>query len=154
MNLYTLRFKCVGFLIFGGKKKSNIDELHSIPVTDVGHLTDDGLLATLYSAADVFVLPSIIDNLPQTMIEALSCGTPSVGFNIGGVPDMIEHKGNGYLVEPFEVKDLANGIEWILCNSEEKCLGRRARLKAERENANGLIGRKYRQLYENILNPG
>lgn len=146
--------KSCHIVIFGERKKSNIDELYSIPVTDVGHITDDGILATLYSAADVFVLPSIIDNLPQTMIEALSCGTPSVGFKIGGVPDMIEHKENGYLAEPFEAKDLANGIEWVLCNSEEKCLGRKARSKVERENSNGLIGGKYRKLYESILNSG
>lgn len=141
-------------VIFGGKKKSNIDELHSIPVTDVGHLTDDGLLAMLYSAADVFVLPSIIDNLPQTMIEALSCGTPGVGFKIGGVPDMIVHNENGYLAEPFEAKDLANGIEWVLSYSEEKCLGIKARLNVERENSNELIGGKYIKLYESILSSG
>ena len=58
----------------------------------LGRLNDDISLALVYSAADVFVAPSIQDNLPNTVMEALACGTPCVAFKIGGMPDMIEHE--------------------------------------------------------------
>ena len=51
----------------------------------------------LYSSADVFVLPSMMDNLPNTIMEAMSCRTPCVGFDIGGIPEMIDHQENGFL---------------------------------------------------------
>ena len=57
-----------------------------------GNVHDEYTMALLYSAADVFVAPSLQDNLPNTVVEALACGTPTVAFNIGGMPDMIEHK--------------------------------------------------------------
>jgi len=67
-----------------------------------------------YSAADVFVAPSRMDNLPNTVAEAAWCGTPSVAFRVGGLPDLIDHRRSGYLAEPFDVQDLASGIRWAL----------------------------------------
>ena len=90
----------------------------------IGQLSDDVALALLYGAADVFVAPSIQDNLPNTVLEALFCGTPSVAFNIGGMPDLIEHQYNGYLAQPGNTADLAQGIEWILADQ-----GRHAQLR-------------------------
>jgi glycosyltransferase involved in cell wall biosynthesis len=137
--------------IFGGGNDKNGSKLNGIPVKNLGRITDDELLAVLYSTADVFVLPSILDNLPQTMLEALSCGVPGVGFKIGGVPDMIDHMENGYMAEPFKVEDLANGIEWVLVNAEKKQLGTMARLKVERENTYAVIGEQYERLYKRVL---
>ena len=84
----------------------------------LGKLGDDTSLALVYSAADVFVAPSTQDNLPNTIMEALACGTPSVGFKIGGIPDMVEHCLNGYLAYPFDVSDLARGIKWTIEDEE------------------------------------
>ena len=80
----------------------------------VGKLSDDITLSLLYASADVFIAPSIQDNLPNTILEAMFCGTPSAAFKIGGIPDLIEHQHNGYLAEPFKPEDLAQGIHWIL----------------------------------------
>ena len=80
----------------------------------LGSLHDPISLAVAYSAVDVFVAPSLQDNLPNTILEALSCGTPVVSFNTGGMPDMIQHEVNGYLAHAFEPDDLAAGINWIL----------------------------------------
>jgi glycosyltransferase involved in cell wall biosynthesis len=80
----------------------------------VGTLNDDISLAMLYAAADVFVAPSIQDNLPNTVMESLACGTPCVAFNLGGMPDMIEHQKNGYLAIPYKISDFAQGIAWVL----------------------------------------
>ncbi|WP_373544557.1 glycosyltransferase, partial [Chamaesiphon sp.] len=84
------------------------------PIRYMGHLHDEISLALLYSAVDVFVAPSRQDNLPNTVVEAIACGTPTVAFKIGGMPDLIQHQVSGYLALPDDVKDLARGIEWVL----------------------------------------
>ena len=71
-------------------------------------------MATMYAAADVFVIPSLQDNLPNTIAEAMSCGTPCVGFNVGGIPEMIDHQQNGYVAKYKDVTDLAEGICYVL----------------------------------------
>ena len=71
-------------------------------------------MATMYAATDVFVIPSLQDNLPNTIAEAMSCGTPCVGFNVGGIPEMIDHQQNGYVAKYRDVTDLAEGICYVL----------------------------------------
>jgi glycosyltransferase involved in cell wall biosynthesis len=115
-------------------------------------LNDDISLALVYAAADIFVAPSIEDNLPNTVMEALACATPSVAFKIGGMPDMIEHQENGYLAKPFEVEDLARGINWVLEDTErynQLCI--RARQKVEQQFTLELQAEKYLELYSDIL---
>jgi len=83
----------------------------------LGHLADEAQLAQAYGLADVFVLPSLEDNLPNTAIEALACGVPVVAFDSGGLPEIIEHRKTGYLVKRRHPEDLAEGIEWVLTAS-------------------------------------
>ena len=80
----------------------------------LGNLADENHLALAYAAADVFVLPSLEDNLPNTVIEALACGLPVVAFKSGGIPEMIDHKKTGYLVDTRHPDELARGIAWVL----------------------------------------
>ena len=80
----------------------------------LGRFHDDISLALAYSAADVCVAPSTQENLSNTVLESLACGTPCVTFEIGGMPDLIEHQKNGYMAKPFDAEDLAAGIRWIL----------------------------------------
>ena len=75
-------------------------------------------MAALYAAADVFVTPSLQDNLPNTIVEAMSCGTPCVGFNVGGIPEMIHHKQDGYVAQYRDADDLASGIRYVLSHPE------------------------------------
>lgn len=103
-------------LVTFGNLKSNFSS--SIKVNHLGKLNDEISLVLAYSSADVFILPSVEDNLPNTVMEALSCGTPCVSFSIGGLTDMIEHQKNGYLVVPFNIEDFAKGICWVLEDSE------------------------------------
>lgn len=118
----------------------------------LGTLTDDLMLALAYSAVDVFVAPSVQDNLPNTVLEALSCGTPCVAFDIGGMPDMLEHQQNGYIAKPYEIDDLVEGIMWILKNQERyQKLAYRAREKAEQEFALEIQADRYKSLFAEIL---
>lgn len=141
------------FLVFGkgaGRKKEIIN---GIEVIDVGKITNEDYLTTLYSAADVFVIPSMIDNYPNTVLEAMSCGTPCVGFKVGGIPELIDHQMNGYLVCPFDTKELAEGIAWVLRDKERmEELGNNARRKIEKECNETLIAEEYKKLYESVLN--
>ena len=81
-----------------------------VPVIKTGYIDHFEKLAMAYSAADVFVLPSIQDNLPNVVLESLACGTSVVGFNIGGLPDMVTHLKTGYLAENQNSHDLVEGI--------------------------------------------
>jgi len=113
---------------------------------------DDFRLALLYAAADVFVLPSIQENLPYTVMEAMSCGTPSVAFDQGGVPDLIDHEQNGFLANPYEPDDLARGIAWVLEDTARReSLSKHARHKVEREFSVEMIADRHRELYRDIL---
>lgn len=117
-----------------------------------GHLHDDVSLVLLYSAVDVFVAPSLQDNLPNTIMESLACGTPCVGFNIGGIPDMIDHQVNGYIAKPFDVDDLRDGIAWILDDSTRyKKLSEAGRDSVVRKYTIDQIARQYNALYQEIL---
>ncbi len=79
-----------------------------------GEAHGDDQLADLYSSADVTVVPSREDNMPITAMESQSCGTPVVAFDIGGLPDIVTHKQNGYLAQAENFHDLAAGISWVL----------------------------------------
>ena len=118
----------------------------------LGKLNDDISLAQVYAAADVFVAPSLQDNLPNTVVEAIACGTPSVAFKIGGMPEIIEHQQNGYLAQPYEIEDLAKGIVWLLEDKEKhQKLCHQARVKAEQKFAMELQANRYASLYNRII---
>ncbi|MBE9125338.1 MULTISPECIES: glycosyltransferase family 4 protein [unclassified Coleofasciculus] len=144
----------VELVVFGSSQPENPPEF-GLKTHYLGTFSDDLSLALVYSAADVFVLPSVQDNLPNTIMEAIACGTPCVAFNIGGMPDMIEHQKNGYLVEPYRIEDLARGIAWVLENRERhQNLSRRARDKVEQEFTRELQASRYLSLFTEILEGG
>ena len=102
-------------------------------------------MAELYASVDAFVTPSLRDNLPNTIMEAMACGTPCVGFNVGGIPEMIDHRVNGYVARYKDAADLADGIRYVLDNREE--LGRNAREKVMREYSEETVAKKYIEVY-------
>lgn len=123
------------------------------PIHYLGTLKDTLTLTLAYCAADVFVLPSVEENLANTVMESLACGTPCVAFRIGGMPDLVEHERNGYLATPFQVDDLAVGIAWILSDQERHCkLSHRARQKVEQEFTLHLQSHRYQALFNEVMN--
>lgn len=118
----------------------------------LGRLHDNSTLALLYAAADVFVAPSMQENLPNTVMESMACGTPCVAFEQGGVPDLIEHERSGYLARPFEADDLARGIALVLEDEGRRTAwSTEARRKVEREYSLEEVAGRYADLYREIL---
>lgn len=119
-------------LLVFGESASN-SHIGTIPVMYLGELDDEALIEA-YSAADVMVVPSRLDNFPSTAVEAQSCALPVVGFRVGGLPDIIADGETGKLAEPFDVKQLCDAILWVLSDTE-----RRSKLsQASRERASTL----------------
>lgn len=135
--------------IFGTSgKHSYEEELSDFEVYDLGYINDDMHLALMYNAADVFVAPSIQENLANTVMESLACGTPVAAFEIGGMPDMIVHLYNGYLAKPYETEELSRGIEFC-CNME---LPRAEIVKYVKENfSEAVVSEKYQEIYHRLL---
>jgi glycosyltransferase involved in cell wall biosynthesis len=105
-------FQKVLVLIFGSGNNSKMAAAIPFKVKFMGYLKDEYSKVLVYNAADVFIVPSLADNQPTTVQESLSCGTPVVGFKIGGIPDMIRHKENGYLAAYQDSEDIAEGIKY------------------------------------------
>ena len=135
-------------VIFGQSKPLKAPEI-GFPVQWMGYIYDEWTLALLYSAADVMVVPSRQENLPQTGTEAQACGCPVVAFNSTGLPDVVVHKRTGYLARPFDVKDLAQGISWVLQDKkkyERLCIA--ARERAVRLWAPEIVIPQYLDVYQ------
>lgn len=107
----------ISILVFGSGYNKEMDDAIPFTTRFMGFLGDEYSTTLVYNAADVFVVPSLADNQPTIVQESLSCGTPVVGFNTGGIPDMIEHKKNGYLAEYKNAADIVEGIKYCLENN-------------------------------------
>lgn len=116
----------------------------------LGNVVEEKKLALFYSMADVFLAPSKEENLANTVLESISCGTPVVAFQIGGMQEMINHKENGYLAEPYDVADFCKGIEFCL---EIKKYNRNREFNQYIEDRFGYskISREYMKEYEKLL---
>ena len=137
------------FLVSGAGESKYINE--NATVVRTGLLRTNEQMRQFYNVADLFILPSLIDNLPNMLMEAMACGTPCVGFNTGGVPEMIDHKKNGYVAESFNVDDFVNGMKWVLFNSNYQDLSMAARHKVETEYDIINTVKQYLNLYQSIL---
>ena len=121
-------------------------------VRHMGPIKDRRLMAILYAAADVFVAPSRMENLANTVLESLACGTPVVAFDIGGMPDMIDHKVNGFLAPPFKTGELAEGIRWAQAQRGNDAVRHAARRKILQDFSPAQETDKYIALYDRVRN--
>jgi len=137
-------------VILGAAEKKELTEAISLPVHFVGRLNDDESLALLYNAVDVLIVPSLADNFPNVIAESLSCGTPVVGFDIGGIPELVLHKKNGYLAKYKDCNDLANGIQWVLNSTESNLLRDNSRQFALTNLSFGCVEKYYEEILKFI----
>jgi glycosyltransferase involved in cell wall biosynthesis len=139
----------VELVVFGQLAPRNPPEL-GFPIHYTGHLHDDLSLRALYSAADALILPSRQDNLPNIAVEAQACGTPVVAFDIGGLPDVIEHQCTGYLAKPFEAEALAKGIIWALHQRASGLSRTQARSRSVALFSQSRVVDQYREIYSAV----
>ena len=88
----------IELVVFGNRNTEDVPEF-PLKTSFLGTIDNDERLALYYAAADAFLIPSLEDNLPYTVMESLSCGTPVIAFTTGGIPDMVRHEHNGYLAD-------------------------------------------------------
>jgi|GEM_PF-573175 len=137
-------------LTFGAAPK-NLKIPSRYSIRNLGMIQDEKQLAMVYSASDVYVIPTLEDNLPNTVVEAMACGVPVVGFDIGGMPDMIVHKQTGYLVKPKDIKGLIEGIEWVFASIDGgRDFVKDCRAMAEKEYSLEKQANAYLSLYKEV----
>ncbi len=124
----------------------------SAPIHWQGQVNDNDRIRLLIGAADVAAVPSLADNLPMTALEAQTCGRPVVAFDIGGLPDIVDHQSTGYLARPFDAKDLALGLVQAIDDSRhEQNWSRAARARALATWSGDAVVPKYLDVYERAL---
>jgi glycosyltransferase involved in cell wall biosynthesis len=130
----------------------NLQLKRPIPHLHLGHIKNDRLLSLIYSIADLFVIPSLQDNLPNTCLEALACGTPIVGFEVGGIPDMVRPGLTGSLAPAGNSIALRNAILDLIEKPDIlKKMSVNSRRIAEAEYSLETQARRYVQLYEEMI---
>lgn len=151
LKLLQINFSELELVIFGESAPLNVPDL-GFRIHYTGHLHDDLSLRILYSAADAMIIPSRQDNLPNTGVEALSCGTPVIAFDTCGLPDIVVHNKNGWLARAFDTEHLAEGIRWILSDQfRNQQLSYNARIDAINRFSYKVVASEYSNLYKDIL---
>ena len=133
-------------VILGGHAEEVVDWL-PLKAHPLGYVSDEQRIVDVYNAADVFVLPSLSENLPNTIMEAMACGVPCVGFKVGGIPEEIDHRRNGYVAEYRSADDLARGIRWILEEADSEALSQNAVHKVVQRYSQQSVALQYLDVY-------
>jgi glycosyltransferase involved in cell wall biosynthesis len=137
----------LALLSIGGAARTSIG---SVPCFSLGQLQNDRFIAAAYSAADVMVIPSLQDNLPNTVLEAMACGTPSVGFDVGGIPAMIRPVETGFLAPPGDVPALAAAIRLAISDANRGNMSLTCRQRAVTEYDLAIQAQRYLELYQSM----
>ncbi len=137
--------------------ESDVEIIQKLPfkVHSLGRISDVNQIVSVYSAADVYVTSSIQENLPNTIMEAMACGTPAVGFEVGGIPEMIEsYKNemppNGFLAKYKSAESLAKGMKWVLFDANYDELSKNARQKVMDNYSEKVVLEQYLKVYRGM----
>jgi len=140
----------IELVVFGNRDTTNVPDF-PFKASFLGTINDDERLALCYAAADAFLIPSLEDNLPYTVMESLSCGTPVVAFTTGGIPDMVKHEQNGYLATYRSAESFTDGMEWVINHSDRAKLNQQARQSIMDHFSEEIIAKKHIGLYTQLL---
>jgi glycosyltransferase involved in cell wall biosynthesis len=146
-----VKYDQIELVVFGNRNAKDVPNF-SFKTSFLGTINDDAKLAMCYAAADAFLIPSLEDNLPYTVMESLACGTPVVAFTTGGIPDMVQHEQNGYLAEYKSAKSFTDGMEWAINHQDQTALQQQARQTVMNKFSEPVIAQKHIQLYTQLLN--
>jgi glycosyltransferase involved in cell wall biosynthesis len=137
-------------MICFGRPYDDLDTI-GIPVVPLGYLDSDEKISAAYSSADIFILPSLEDNLPNTMLEAMSCGTPVVAFDVGGMPDVIVDVVTGRLVPLGDTREMGKAVLSLIFDPDKReVMMEKCRRKMREGYALDIQARCYLELYEEL----
>ena len=139
----------ISVAVMGGQADEVVSQL-PFRTFPLGYVSSKQRIIQAYQAADVFVLPSLSENLPNTIMEAMACGIPSVAFQVGGIPEEIDHRQNGYVARYRDAADLAEGIWWTLFDANQEEVRRACLQKVARCYSQQRVAEKYIEIYENL----
>ncbi|MEO1389787.1 MAG: glycosyltransferase family 4 protein [Cyanobacteria bacterium J06634_6] len=144
--------KARALLLILGEGGETIAQNVGIPTYNLGYVSSDRLKAVAYSAADLFLFPTRFDAFGIVAQEAAACGTPTVSFKVGGVPDIVRPGITGYLATPENIEDFCHGIVHLLDNVEQRLqMGHQCRMIAETEYSLEIQAKRYLNIYHQIL---
>lgn len=142
--------KKIGVVVLGSESEKVKSQI-PFDLYAVDYLSDENDIMQLYNSASLYVTTSLQDNLPNTIVEAMACGTPCVGFEVGGIPEMIDHQKNGYVAKYKDAADFAKGIQWCLNNQNYASLCEKAHEKAITTYSEDRIARRYTEIYNLMM---
>ena len=142
--------KRTAIVILGGHADA-FEQAFDLPVYALGYTSDTRKIVDIYNAVDAFVLPSLSENLPNTIMEAMACGVPCIGFRVGGIPEMIDHRNTGYVARFRDAEDLAEGIRWVLMQSDTESLAQASRRKVAQQYSQSAVATRYIEVYNEAL---
>ncbi len=131
----------------------NLEGTSRIRYEHLGSIQSERIMSIAYNIADVFILPSLGDNLPNAVMEAMACGVPVIAFQVGGIPEMIRHLETGYLARYKDILDLANGMRMLLYDDSLRIrMGHKCREEAVKKYSYTIQAEMYFNLYKRLLN--
>ena len=139
----------LGVVVYGNESEQ-LKSLVPFPVYPLNYISSEKELVNVYNSVDLYVTPSLEENLPNTIMEAMSCGVPCVGFHVGGIPEMIDHLHNGYVADYKSSEDFANGIHWALSEGEYQALSEEACRKVSTSYSESAVAKRYINVYNKI----
>ncbi|WP_157543940.1 glycosyltransferase family 4 protein [Mucilaginibacter paludis] len=140
----------IELVVFGNRNEKDVP-VFPFKTTFLGTISNDEKLAQCYAAADAFLIPSLEDNLPYTVMESLACGTPVVAFTTGGIPDMVQHQHNGYLATYRSAESFTDGMEWIINHPDHHSLREQARQTVMDNFSEEIIAQKHLEVYQQLV---
>ena len=138
-------------LVVVGRGGATLAGTFAVPATTVDYLADPDAVRRLYRAATLLMTPTLQDNLPNTIVEAMACGVPTVGFRVGGLPQLIAHRENGYLADYKDAADLARGIAETLQPAVRRRYAEACRRRAEQNFSMPAVAASYQAVYRQAV---
>lgn len=138
-------------IVVVGGHAEEVAPLFPLPVHALGYVSDERQMAAVYSACDIFVLPSLSENLPNTIMEAMACGVPCLAFKTGGIPEEIDHLQNGYVARYRDAADLAEGLRWLLHDADRQALAQACVRKVATTWSERAVAMRYISVYHRAM---
>lgn len=150
LNLHSEWSEQMALVVAGGDVEKAIPNEMPLPVYRLPYISDENRMAQVCNAVDIFTIPSLQDNLPNTVVEAMACAVPCIGFEVGGIPEMIDHLHNGYIAPLKDTRQFAEGIHWLITEGDYDMLSREALRKAQTTYSETSVATAHIAIYNRI----